>query len=303
MTTPTPTPGPSVSPNLTQAAASLGITPEELAKRRADSAATSTTAADRKVPSVAVRDRETGAWMGYQSNSLFGQVPVGTTVTATNSTRDAEGKAIAARTVSDVTMDILRMNENERATLGQKLVDGGFLQDNYSRTELEKVWGTLVGLAADWHDANPTTDLTPEDMIDLYGYKNGGLDSSKPSVRTVVSKDRDLSSPLEARNLLEQMMFTHLGRAPTAAEADDFQAALNSAQSKNPLVTTSTTNYDSAGRVTGNETDRTGGMSAAAAEQFAKNDVVGDRNPDSEYGRYQMATTYTNALMRAMGGG
>lgn len=299
MTTPSPNPIP--TGGSTGNIAGINITPEQIqAQMAAEGVGASVSAGDRKVPSASIRDA-TGAVWGYQSNSLFGAVPPGTKVTATESgvTYPGDERTVTgARSVDDVKSDIYRMSDDQREALGRRLVASGALEEGYTRLDLEAAWKSLVELAADYHDARPDTDLTPDDMISLYGDEGGGFGANKAGVRTMVERGVDLTSAVDARALLERVLYEHLGRRPTGKEADDFQSSLNDAQRKNPVVSSTTTTTNAKGEVTDRSGTSSGGFQPGNyADRYAR---TGEN--EEEFKHYQAATTYTNALMDAIKG-
>jgi hypothetical protein len=204
---------------------------------------------------------------------------------------------IALRPQSAAYLDVMRMSDDDLLALGKRLVDAGLLRSNWTRDDIEAAWTKLVDKAAQRHQANPNSDLTPEDMIDLYG-GNGTL-SSGPNVSTVVTKDVQISDANTARSLLENMLTDALGRAPTGKEADDFQSALNEAQTKNPAITSTSTSYDAAGNETGRTNTSSGGVDTGAFTQQYRDTSVDNTK---EYASYQAATTHSNALVQAIKG-
>lgn len=285
-----PTPNPTPSPAPTGSVAGLGIvSQEEVAAAMAEAGI------------VPGQSRKKTLYVPSRFSGNRGTLP-GPPDAQGNTTEIQTSGVLAIRDAEDVQRDVRRMSGSELDALARKLVDAGVLEEDYTRLDLEKAWENLVGLASDWYLANPDSILTPEDMIDLYGGPNGrglaGGAKSKPSVRTVVDKQVDLSSADDARAMLERMLYEHLGRRPTGREADDFQAALNEAQRKNPATVTTTTNYDAEGYKTGSSATRSGGFDAGAfAESYARE---GDN--EKEYAQYQAATTYFDALMAAIKG-
>lgn len=213
------------------------------------------------------------------------------------------------RDADDVFRDALRMTDPEIDQVAKRMISVGLLDDAFTRTDFEKAWGTLVGLSAEWHAANPTSLLTPEDMLDLY-YGTGGAaaigSAATPgtplqSVRSVTSTRTQLATNDDARALLANIMTRELGRRPTEQEIDDFQASLNQAQTANPYSTTTTTNYGADGRETGSNSVTSGGVDASGyANRYADETI--DRDLDSEYGQYQAAAQFMPALMQALSG-
>lgn len=198
----------------------------------------------------------------------------------------------------DVQLEVLRMSDKERADLGARLVAVGMLEEGYNKLDLKKAWAQLVGDAVDENLANPQAMLTPYDMIDNYKAADGSDTGpgGTPKLSNAITRDVQLTTNADARKLLRSMMSAGLGRMPTSVEVDRFQARLNAAQSANPTVTTRTGADDGTTSTVSNI--QTGGIDP---QGFAQDEVI-STDPESEYGRYQQATTYTNALLAAIRG-
>lgn len=298
MTMPTPsptgTPG-TIAPNLGGLSSDLHIP--------APSVATTFSSTDPMVPS---RTFGTSPGYGNESGALF------QSGAAFSDARDSytAGKGTSpgidtTRPSSQVYMDVKRMSDQDLEALGTRLVSAGALAPGWTRADIEKEWGTLVGYAADWHTANPTSNLTPEDMIDLYygSGANGGQPAS--TVQNYVTSKIDLSDPYTARALISNALQDALGRKPSGKEADDFQAALNAAQTASPTITnqtinTSPANLDPNGMGYKNtQTTVSGGVNANDfAQQYEANNLA----QTAEYKHYQAATTYYNALLQGISG-
>jgi uncharacterized protein YifE (UPF0438 family) len=172
--------------------------------------------------------------------------------------------------------------------------------ENFKMVDVLAAWEKMVNLAAERHLERPDEMLTPMDMLDI-GWGNGqGSEGSevKRDPVTVVNKSVTISTNEQARGLLRSMLAEKLGRKPTVLEIDDFQAALNEAQKANPRSTSTTSSFNASGRETSQVSTVSGGMDEG---EFAE-DYTDFRDPDSEYGRYQAATTYYNALRAAIVG-
>lgn len=124
------------------------------------------------------------------------------------------------------------------------------------------------------------------------------------TTRTSTSKKVDLSDPEEARTLVTQMLREMLGRAPNDQELAQFRGSINAYEKANPTVTT-TTQQLSPDLATGevNVTDEssttTGGVTDAARAALISAPTVETK----EYGKYQAATTYWDAMMQMVSGG
>lgn len=154
------------------------------------------------------------------------------------------------------------------------------------------------------------------------GQGGGGGGQSAPQFTSSSSSTSDYSITRfakittndDARGLLNDMMSRELGRRAVASEVDRFQAALNLAQMNNPLVTsrytTGTSNSNGMSQASGNSSNSSSSSSGNSYSnggeqggvnqgQFAQDYVI-DTDPQSEYGKYQAATTYANALFQAI---
>lgn len=239
------------------------------------------------------------------------------------------------RDADAVSAEALKMPAAQATKLAGQMQAVGLLDEGpVTRVDFEKAWDHLVGLALRWHGANPKSMLTPYDMLDLY-YGDGGshqdgakvpgpfsghgVASKVPKASKVVTRELTLATNDDARSLLGNMLTRELGRRPSAKEVDNFQAALNEAQTKNPFVTTQATGraglgprgesqdtqtFDQNGKPMGSATSttKTGGVDP---QQFADRyfqQHYQEGGLDSEYGAYQAATTYMSALMQALKG-
>jgi hypothetical protein len=122
--------------------------------------------------------------------------------------------------------------------------------------------------------------------------------------KTTTQKSVDLTSPEDARALTTSVLTQALGRAPTAKEFSQYRASINALERANPTSATTTTTYNpnlSTGELetTSSNTTTTGGVSAEALQ----NSVLEGAKDTSEYGKYQAATTYWDAMMQMMNGG
>lgn len=214
--------------------------------------------------------------------------------------RQQSGGAIL-RDANEAALDVYNWSPETYADIARQMANVGMIDaENYTRADVLDAWKQLVKEAVEHHIARPNDLFTPLDMLDINHGNGEGSDGSVKKIDPVkvVNKSVQISTNEEARNLLRGMLATKLGRKPTAMEVDDFQAALNEAQRANPTVTTSTSYFNAAGQKTSGDSFTSGGLDSNA---FAE-DQTDWRDPDSEYGRYQAATTYYNAMMGAIRG-
>lgn len=126
------------------------------------------------------------------------------------------------------------------------------------------------------------------------------------SVSTGTTSDVQLSTELDAKALLYQASKSLLGRAPTDTEVSNFFTSLNQEEAANPQMTTTnatrivTSTEGVEGGPGPSQTEETtqdrvtsGGMSADARQML----VMEEAKKNPEYGAYQAATTFKDALM------
>lgn len=170
----------------------------------------------------------------------------------------------------------------------------GYDVNNMRDGQLAALWGSYVEQAANYFGggANITPwDIMAKDRAQREAYMN--------TPRTVTQKSTayDLSSEGDARAIFYSAAQSLLGRDPTKAEVSQFQKSLNAMERANPTVTTTTSNY--IGDTLQSQTSTSEGGVKEGARQMMSMDQA-KANP--EYGAYQAATTYFDALMRAIGG-
>lgn len=121
-----------------------------------------------------------------------------------------------------------------------------------------------------------------------------------PATKTTTQTNVNLSDPATARAIATKVFQDLLGRDPGQGEISAYANALSQSEQSDPSSTTTTTQYDpTTGEATNSASVSTGGMTdderaLLAADQLKKG---------KEYGAYQAATTYMNALQSAVGGG
>jgi hypothetical protein len=128
----------------------------------------------------------------------------------------------------------------------------------------------------------------------------------------------DISNPEQSRALVQNVLSQALGRWATGAELEEFVGSLNAYQRENPTVTTRTTDVapetrtqtttESAdGTSQSSETSVQGGESntstttqQGATAEGAQQLLMEQAMESPDYGAYQAATTYMDALLGAL---
>lgn len=170
----------------------------------------------------------------------------------------------------------------------------GYDTNNMKDGQLAALWGNYVAQAANYHASGmPVTpwDIMAKDRAQREAYMN------TPRTVKQTSKSFDLSTEGDARAIFYTAAQQLLGRDPTAAEAKSFQKKLNEMERANPTITQTTANY-LGDTLQSQESTTTGGVKEGARQMMSMD--VAKAKP--EYGAFQAATTYFDAMMQMIGG-
>ena len=206
--------------------------------------------------------------------------------------------------LSKAILQFNKMTDKQRHDFGQHLYDIGFPgvmdSNKFDFVTLQKAWTQVVQTGADFTavGAHFSPTKVAETIagftgqpVDHSGDANGMFTGSKTQHQTQV----DLTSPTDARALINNVLSQQLGRAARPEEVSAFTAVLNNAEKSNPSTATTTTQYDQ-GDATASSTSTAGGLGAAGKQQVVSDQAM--KLPD--YGAYQAATTYMSALQAAI---
>ena len=275
MTTPSPIPTPNIPiGDLSSLAQALGLDPSALP--------TATVGASRAMVYMGMTDPGQEFIDTYGTvNPLTGR-PLGQSLT------QIEAPAPKLMSAEEAKLSILGWSEAELEAFTDRAVAAGLLDESPTRDEAEQLWSSLVDKASKYHAFGK--QVTPQDMLDIYAVPPDKLASLNKSVTRQVR----VVDQAQARSVLTSVMAQELGRRPTEIEVDDFQAELNAAQANAPLVTTTTRTGDTTNVTTSGGVDE---------DDFAGTYARGGKPElNSEYGAYQAATTYYEALLQAIRG-
>lgn len=170
----------------------------------------------------------------------------------------------------------------------------GYDTSQMKDAQVAQLWGAYAAQAGSYYAQGKKLtpwDILSKDMQAREAYLN------TPRSVTQSSTAYDMSTREDAHGIFLQAAQSLLGRDPTKAEISAFQKALNAYEKANPTVTTTTTNY-MGDTVTGQTQTTKGGVKEGARQLMAVEDV----KADPEYGAYQAATTYFDAMMEMIGG-
>ena len=180
--------------------------------------------------------------------------------------------------------------------------------------EIVQAWGNLLEKSQILSQGG--TDWSPNDVMESYNKKPHSFGTVRegdwlydaathekikyvgPRSKTTTEKRVDLSSPEDVKALTTDMLTRLLGRAPTPDELAKYRGAMGSYEQAHPSMATTTTQLNDQGEATGSSTTTSGGVSDAARQQL----ITDQAKKGPEYGKFQSATTYFNAMMQMMGG-
>lgn len=172
----------------------------------------------------------------------------------------------------------------------------GYKSDQMTDSDLALTWANYVNQAAKYRARGQ--NLTPWDVLakDMAQRETA---AAKPRTITQTSTSYDLSSKGDAQAIFLTAAQQLIGRDPTKAETAKFTEALNAYERANPRTTTTTSRYAAGGDLTSQSSTTSGGVGEGARQILAMEDI----KKDPEYGAYQAATTYFDAMMEMIGGG
>lgn len=183
--------------------------------------------------------------------------------------------------------------------LGAKFVAAGWIsQENSSNTDaVGEAYQKALELAARKYAAG--SNVTVGDVLNRWiGGAGGGAGgaAAMPSSYTTRTESVDLTNPKSAKAMLSQTLQQRLGRAPSGSEIHAFIGALHEAQRDDPTVRKTTYKLNPSTRSYNVSKESTSG--GVQADAYLS-DWSGKHN-EKEYGAYQAATTYFDALMQAI---
>lgn len=211
--------------------------------------------------------------------------------------------------------DYFTWNQKKQADFVAQGILSGMLKLGDGPLEGSKLWKKLVDEAARYGSVGKK--VTPFDLMASYVSASGGGNAWTSQgvweVNTVTGERRyagpgkylgngqaqetssrvDLTDPDTAKAVATKLFQDMMGRDPGAGELGGFASALHSAEQNSPVVANTTTTYDmTSGQALSSSTQSSGGVSAEGKAYIGEQQV----KKKKEYGAFQAATTYQNAL-------
>lgn len=194
-------------------------------------------------------------------------------------------------TLSQVAGQYYSWDANTKNKFLTQLSLAGYDVNSMTDDKLASAWASYAQQASDY--LKNGKKLTPWDVM-----AKDRQQAERNRTVTQTQTTSNVSTAQDAHALFTQASQSLLGRDPTSAESRKFTSALNAFEKAHPTVSTTTSNY-TGGQLTNQSTNTTGGVSDAARQDMA----MQNEKSDPEYGAYQAATTYFDAMMQMVGGG
>lgn len=206
--------------------------------------------------------------------------------------------------------------DKQRSDFRAKAMLGGLLKQGDGDLEASALWVKLVDQASLYGAQNKK--VGPMDLLTGYVKSNsagGGWIKDPnnndfqinamtgqrryvgPQFKTTTQTNVDLTDPATARALATSIFQQLLGRDPGQNEIAAYAAALQQSEAADPSRATTVTQYDNKGNAIATNTMTSGGMDDAAKAQLAQDQI----KKTKEYGATQAATTYMDAISKAVG--
>ncbi|HEY6022252.1 MAG TPA: hypothetical protein VIY48_21005 [Candidatus Paceibacterota bacterium] len=198
-------------------------------------------------------------------------------------------------TLSEVTNQYYGWDSATKNRFITQLNLAGFNASGMSDSQLASAWADYAGQAARYYQQGSGQKLTPWDILAKDMQQR---EAAQPRTVTSTSSSSNMSTSEDAHAIFMQAAQSLLGRDPTKTEISSFRKKLNEYESANPTVTTTTSNY--VGQDLKSQSSKTtGGVSADTRNMMAMENA----KSQPEFGAYQAATTYMDALMKTISGG
>lgn len=211
--------------------------------------------------------------------------------------------------------DYYTWNAKKQADFVSQGILSGMLKLGDGPMEGAALWKKLVKEAANYGAVGKK--VTPFDLMASYVQAAGGANAWRNAgvwaINTVTGERKyegpgtylgggkaqqvdtrvDLTDPDTAKAVATKLFQDLMGRDPGAGELTNFASALHTAEQNNPVVATTTTQYDmDTGQPISSDTTSSGGVSAEGKAYLGEQQIKGKK----EYGAFQAATTYQNAF-------
>lgn len=204
--------------------------------------------------------------------------------------------------------DYYTWQPQEQQAWTSKLFRAGLISDPSDVASALAFWKQAVDLAGGQYTVGHKK-VTPWDMaqqmLGLAEAQNGK--KNKPTTETRVNTSTEVLNSGDADNMITTMYQNELGRNPTDGELSRYRSMLINKSRNDPTTsvesTTTTPLLDKSGAASGNTTvDTSTNQQDGWSQAGLNNSLQQQVQADPEWGAYQAATTYMNALEQTMSG-
>lgn len=251
---------------------------------------------DFSIRDLAARERQVRATPSGQVSVYYGQQ----LSTGYDPTRDA---LFAGRTKTSAR--VLPLEEayaqwytwsaSERLAWAERGYQLGLLKSPSDYAGAFRLWKTAAQEAGAFYTYGKKR-VTPWKMLEMLGGFHGGPGgpgSAGPKTTTSTRKAFQIPSAQDAEGAVKTIFQGALGRDPSRGELDRYSSILVAKARANPQTIKTTTTVDPEGH-SSSTSSTTGGFNV-------KETLQDEVQQTDEYGAYQAATTYMNALYSALG--
>jgi len=204
--------------------------------------------------------------------------------------------------VSQAEMEIYSWSDDERRQWGKRLYGAGLLSDPNDFDGQLKAWSYAVKQAAGFNNSSNAAykKLTPWGVLDILE-QQGSFDEARAArdkaMQPTTSTSRSINAipdRSDAEVAIKTLFREQLGRDPESGELDRYTSMMLSKMRADPGGTTTTSTSNP---VTGQSTSTSKSTAGFNPTSMLEDKVKGD----PEWGAYQAATVYFNALQGAIG--
>lgn len=191
--------------------------------------------------------------------------------------------------------------QDERAAFAKRLYDAKLISDPTDYEAARNKWLYAVSESANFVAIGQK--LTPWDVVGMMSDPNArakdgnGSPYANKTITTTATGVKMIDSDT-AHAVVKSIFQSAVGRNPNAVELARYGGLITGYAQGHPTTRTTTTKHDELGSATDSSVTESGGYTDAGLNSALQDKV----SQSKEYGSYQAATTYYNALMQMVGG-
>lgn len=200
-------------------------------------------------------------------------------------------------------------DKDYRQAIALKMYKAGMISDPSKWEQVQSAWATVVQDAGLRYAMSGGKDkVTPFQMLDIMVGVAGDLGQStgttypKTTTHSTTNFSKNVIDGETADALVRAIYHDQVGRDPSANELSTYRVMVTGYTRDHPTKTSSTTTstVDADGNV---DESTTSNSSGGWSNQGVQDQVLQKTRKDPEYGAYQAATTYYNALQDLIANG